>query len=108
MVIIVVLGLYFESLSSFPLFLFCFFLFFFCFFCFSVLYSFSLQFLKTSLFRFVEFLTKEEAKNAKEGLKHTHFYGRHLVIQYAAPDPSVTTLQEQQKKHVETKLKWIE
>ena len=49
-------------------------------------------------FGFVEFLSKEEAKGAREALKHSHFYGRHLVIDYAAADLSVEELQAQTKK----------
>lgn len=30
-------------------------------------------------FAFVEFVTKQEAKNAIEALSNTHLYGRHLV-----------------------------
>jgi len=41
---------------------------------------------KTRGFAFVEFLTKQEAENAKEALKDTHLYGRHLVIDYAQED----------------------
>jgi multiple RNA-binding domain-containing protein 1 len=50
----------------------------------------------------VEFLTKEEAKRAMEGLKHTHFYGRHLVISYAARDPTLEELQTQTRAHWES------
>ncbi|KAL7719972.1 RRM domain-containing protein [Entamoeba marina] len=34
-------------------------------------------------FAFVEFATKQEAANAMAALKNSHFYGRHLVIEYA-------------------------
>eukprot|EP01105_Mastigella_eilhardi_P019926 TRINITY_DN4713_c0_g1_i1.p1 TRINITY_DN4713_c0_g1~~TRINITY_DN4713_c0_g1_i1.p1 ORF type:complete len:808 (+),score=204.29 TRINITY_DN4713_c0_g1_i1:53-2425(+) len=34
-------------------------------------------------FAFAEFLTKQEAANAVEALKNTHFYGRHLVFEFA-------------------------
>lgn len=30
-------------------------------------------------YAFVEFMTKQEASNAKKALSSTHFYGRHLV-----------------------------
>jgi multiple RNA-binding domain-containing protein 1 len=33
-------------------------------------------------FAFVEFLSKQDAKNALEALKGTHLYGRHLVFEY--------------------------
>lgn len=36
-------------------------------------------------FAFIDFVTKNEAKNALENVKHSHLYGRHLVIEYAAP-----------------------
>merc|ERR1712216_697116 len=32
-------------------------------------------------FAFVEFLTKQEAKQAYDALVHTHFYGRHMVLE---------------------------
>ena len=35
-------------------------------------------------FAFVEFLTKQEAAAALEAAKDIHFYGRHLVVEYAA------------------------
>eukprot|EP00798_Chlamydomonas_sp_ICE-L_P010822 gene10822-16908_t len=34
-------------------------------------------------FAFVEFVTKQEAKNAMEGVGGTHLYGRRLVVEYA-------------------------
>ncbi|EGC30286.1 hypothetical protein DICPUDRAFT_41662 [Dictyostelium purpureum] len=45
-------------------------------------------------FGFVEFLTEEEAKNAMEALGSSHFYGRHLVLQYAEQDKNVDELRE--------------
>ncbi|KJE92201.1 RNA binding domain-containing protein [Capsaspora owczarzaki ATCC 30864] len=45
-------------------------------------------------FAFIEFLTKEEAKKAFESLKATHFYGRHLVLEWAAEDASVEQMRE--------------
>nr|CCC92168.1 putative RNA-binding protein [Trypanosoma congolense IL3000] len=39
-------------------------------------------------FAFVEFLTEEEARRAKQTLGSTHLYGRHLVLQYAQLDDS--------------------
>lgn len=35
-------------------------------------------------FAFIDFGSKAEAKNAMENVKHSHLYGRHLVIEYAA------------------------
>jgi multiple RNA-binding domain-containing protein 1 len=50
-------------------------------------------------FAFVEFLTKQEAKSALEALAHTHLYGRHLVLDYAAQDDkSVEELREKAQK----------
>ncbi|KAG2239680.1 hypothetical protein Bca52824_091519 [Brassica carinata] len=40
-------------------------------------------------FAFVEFMTKQEASNAKKALSSTHFYGRHLVIEWAKDDNSM-------------------
>lgn len=37
-------------------------------------------------FAFVDFATHAEAKNAFESLSETHFYGRHLVLEWAKPD----------------------
>lgn len=34
-------------------------------------------------FGFVDFLTHQEAANAKKALAHTHLYGRHLVLEWA-------------------------
>ncbi|EKE39532.1 RNA recognition motif domain containing protein [Entamoeba nuttalli P19] len=34
-------------------------------------------------FAFVEYATKQEAANAMAALKNSHFYGRHLIIEYA-------------------------
>ena len=44
-------------------------------------------------FGFVEFLTKEEAKNAFESLgSSTHFYGRRLALEFAKDDESVDAM----------------
>ena len=43
-------------------------------------------------FCFVDFLTKNEAQNAYKSLAATHFYGRHLVIEYAKEDESLAEL----------------
>jgi len=40
-------------------------------------------------FGFVEFLTKQEAKQAFKALQNTHLYGRRLVIEYAKMDKSL-------------------
>lgn len=43
-------------------------------------------------FAFVEFATKQEAKNAREALSNTHLYGRHLVIERAKEGESLEDL----------------
>ena len=44
-------------------------------------------------FGFIEFLTKEEAKNAFESLgSSTHFYGRRLALDFANDDESVDAM----------------
>ncbi|KAG2501693.1 hypothetical protein HYH03_000195 [Edaphochlamys debaryana] len=40
-------------------------------------------------FAFVEFVTKQEARNAMEGVGGTHLYGRRLVVEYAREDEGV-------------------
>lgn len=50
-------------------------------------------------FAFVDFLTKQEAKNAFEALANTHLYGRHLVIEWAEDDESVEALRQKTRKH---------
>jgi len=37
-------------------------------------------------FAFVEYLTHQEALNARNALAHTHLYGRHLVLEWARSD----------------------
>jgi multiple RNA-binding domain-containing protein 1 len=39
-------------------------------------------------FGFVEFVTKEEGRQAFKALQDTHLYGRKLVIEYAKKDKS--------------------
>jgi len=34
-------------------------------------------------FAFIDFMSKQEAKNAFQKLQDTHLYGRHLVIEYS-------------------------
>lgn len=46
-------------------------------------------------FGFVEFTTKQEAVNALESLKHSHFYGRHLVLEYSKESDSSEANEEQ-------------
>uniref|UniRef100_A0A1J3HU11 Multiple RNA-binding domain-containing protein 1 n=1 Tax=Noccaea caerulescens TaxID=107243 RepID=A0A1J3HU11_NOCCA len=40
-------------------------------------------------YAFVEYVTKQEAANAKKALASTHFYGRHLVLEWANDDISM-------------------
>jgi len=48
---------------------------------------------------FVTFLTRSDALLALEALQHTHLYGRHLIIEPAAPDnTTVEALQEKARK----------
>jgi len=53
-------------------------------------------------FAFVDFLTKQEAKNAFESLSSTHLYGRHLVIEWAQEEDSIETIREKTRKIYET------
>lgn len=41
---------------------------------------------RTRGFAFLEFVTRHEAENAFDALKHTHLLGRHLVLEWAAED----------------------
>ncbi|KAI5667360.1 hypothetical protein M9H77_17213 [Catharanthus roseus] len=43
-------------------------------------------------FAFVEYVTKQEAKNALEALSNTHLYGRHLVMERAKEGESIEEL----------------
>ncbi|XP_060195595.1 uncharacterized protein LOC132624868 [Lycium barbarum] len=43
-------------------------------------------------FAFVEFVTKQEAKNAIEALSNTHLFGRHLVLERAKESESLEEL----------------
>ncbi|KAM3362782.1 multiple RNA-binding domain-containing protein 1 isoform X1 [Capsicum galapagoense] len=43
-------------------------------------------------FAFVEFVTKQEAKNAMEALSNSHLYGRHLVLERAKEGESLEEL----------------
>ncbi|ESQ55405.1 hypothetical protein EUTSA_v10024436mg [Eutrema salsugineum] len=45
-------------------------------------------------FAFVEFVTKQEASNAKKALSSTHFYGRHLVLEWANDDNSMKAIRD--------------
>lgn len=49
-------------------------------------------------FGFVDFLTKQDAKNVFENLTNTHLYSRHLVLEWAKDDESVEALREKTEK----------
>lgn len=51
-------------------------------------------------FGFVDFVTAAEAKNAMDNVKHSHLYGRHLIIEYAAStiDADSRNIEELRKK----------
>ena len=53
-------------------------------------------------FAFVDFLTKQEAKNAFESLANTHLYGRHLVIEWAENDDSIDAIREKAKREYQS------
>ncbi|ORX45758.1 RNA-binding domain-containing protein [Piromyces finnis] len=49
-------------------------------------------------FGFIDFLTKQEAKNVFENLTNTHLYGRHLVLEWAEDDDSIEAIREKTDK----------
>ncbi|KAM3580733.1 Multiple RNA-binding domain-containing protein 1 [Umbelopsis sp. WA50703] len=49
-------------------------------------------------FAFLEFMTKQEAKNVFDNMSSIHLYGRHLVLEWAAEDESVDALREKTGK----------
>jgi len=51
-------------------------------------------------FAFVDFVTAQEARNAWNALQNTHLYGRHLVLEWAAPDETLEELREKAKKQI--------
>lgn len=53
-------------------------------------------------FAFVEFLTKQEAKNAYQSLHSTHLYGRHLVLEWAEDDTSISMLREKTRRQFDS------
>jgi len=48
-------------------------------------------------FAFVEFLTKEEAKNALETLSNSHFYGRHFIVDYSKEEEGIDEIRQKTK-----------
>eukprot|EP00397_Hematodinium_sp_SG-2012_P011134 GEMP01011264.1.p1 GENE.GEMP01011264.1~~GEMP01011264.1.p1 ORF type:complete len:778 (+),score=188.79 GEMP01011264.1:2-2335(+) len=60
-------------------------------------------------FAFLDFLTKQEALTAYEALQHTHFYGRHLVIEPAEKEAeTVEELRAKQASMEDKKGKFTE
>lgn len=53
-------------------------------------------------FAFMEFVSEQEAENAFKTLTNTHFYGRHLVLQWAKQDESVEEIREKTKRSFES------
>lgn len=52
-------------------------------------------------FAFVDFVTPQEARAAFKALQATHLYGRHLVLEWAAPDDTLEDLRDKAKKSIE-------
>lgn len=50
-------------------------------------------------FAFLDFLTKQEAKNVYDNMGNIHLYGRHLVLEWAQEDDNVDSLREKTGKH---------
>ncbi|KAI9486704.1 MAG: hypothetical protein EXX96DRAFT_516924 [Benjaminiella poitrasii] len=50
-------------------------------------------------FAFLDFLTKQEAKNVYDNMSNIHLYGRHLVLEWAKEDENVDSLREKTGKH---------
>mmetsp|Transcript_21996 Transcript_21996/g.28301 ORF Transcript_21996/g.28301 Transcript_21996/m.28301 type:complete len:402 (+) Transcript_21996:1127-2332(+) len=49
-------------------------------------------------FAFVDFVTHNEAVNAMQGLSKTHLYGRHLVLEWAEKEESISDLRDKAKR----------
>ncbi|KAI8891456.1 RNA-binding domain-containing protein [Backusella circina FSU 941] len=50
-------------------------------------------------FAFLDFLTKQEAKNVFNNMGNIHLYGRHLVLEWAQEDDGVDALRQKTGKH---------
>lgn len=50
-------------------------------------------------FAFLDFLTKQEAKNVYDNMGNIHLYGRHLVLEWAQEDDNVDALRQKTGKH---------
>jgi multiple RNA-binding domain-containing protein 1 len=53
-------------------------------------------------FGFVEYISKQDAKNAFKQLTSTHFYGRRLVVEWAASSASIEDLRAKSKRELST------
>lgn len=49
-------------------------------------------------FAFAEFVSEQEALKAMNALKHTHLYGRHLVIEWAKQDETIDEARDRTKR----------
>ena len=49
---------------------------------------------RTRGFAFLEFISRHEAENAYNALKHTHLLGRHLVLEWAEEGVDLEKLRE--------------
>lgn len=49
-------------------------------------------------FAFLDFVTKQEAKNVYENMANIHLYGRHLVLEWAEEEKGVESLREKTGK----------
>eukprot|EP00833_Pecoramyces_ruminatium_P000003 jgi/Orpsp1_1/1174035/evm.model.c7180000048652.2 len=58
-------------------------------------------------FGFIDFLTKQEAKNVFENLTNTHLYGRHLVLEWAEDDDSIEAIREKTDKNFSKNILFI-
>ncbi|CAO3639840.1 unnamed protein product [Cunninghamella echinulata] len=50
-------------------------------------------------FAFLDFMTKQEAKNVYENMASIHLYGRHLVLEWAEEEEGIDSLREKTGKH---------
>ena len=49
-------------------------------------------------FAFVDFVTKQEAVNAREALQNTHLYGRHLILDWGREDDNLEDIRDKAKR----------
>ncbi|KAI7872194.1 hypothetical protein BDF14DRAFT_1757779 [Spinellus fusiger] len=50
-------------------------------------------------FAFLDFMTKQEAKNVYDNMANIHLYGRHLVLEWAEEEEGIDSLREKTGKH---------